>query len=194
MIREFIGQRFYSKETYQTPTLSIREIRRAIYAPDAKPLRAYYWGRYKLHTDRWIPTGICPACQPMWTIRFEDGHEMPAYPDEIIPIVMHSSGCPLNLLPLEFRERLEVDKQQTSETASTDAVLSMYDEGHRLDLYMEEPSPENRDAAHEIIFTANEKRFYCFVHGASSVLEALGMFMKHHPHITYDMVDEHEEV
>lgn len=59
VIREFIGQRFYSKETYQTPTLSIREIRRAIYAPDAKPLRAYCWGRYKLHTDRWIPTGVC---------------------------------------------------------------------------------------------------------------------------------------
>ncbi len=59
VIREFIGQRFYSKETYQTPTLSIREIRRAIYDPDARPLRAYYWGRYKLHTDRWISTGVC---------------------------------------------------------------------------------------------------------------------------------------
>ena len=59
VIREFMGQRFYSKETYQTPKLSIQEIRRAVYSPDAKPLRAYCWGRYKLHTLRWIPTGLC---------------------------------------------------------------------------------------------------------------------------------------
>ncbi len=144
--------------------------------------------------DEGHPDGIELSCQPMWTIRFEDGHEMPAYPDEIIPSVMHSSGCPLELLPKDFRERLEIDEQHTSKNVSPDAALSEYNEKHRLDLYIEESSTENEDAAHEIVFDANEERFYCFVHGASSVLEALGMFMKHHPHITYDMVVEHEEV
>jgi len=61
VVRMFIGHRFYSKETYQTPELSIREIRRTIYGPDAKPLRAYYWGDYKQKTYRWIATDLCRA-------------------------------------------------------------------------------------------------------------------------------------
>jgi len=33
-------------------------------------------------------------CLPMWDIKFEDGHVMQAYPDEIIPSEMKANGCP----------------------------------------------------------------------------------------------------
>lgn len=31
---------------------------------------------------------------PMWNIRFKDGYEMSAYPEEIIPREMRDNGCP----------------------------------------------------------------------------------------------------
>lgn len=34
-------------------------------------------------------------CLPMWFIKFEDGFEMAAYPDEIIPSEMRDNGCSL---------------------------------------------------------------------------------------------------
>lgn len=36
--------------------------------------------------------------------------------------------------------------------------------------------------------------YYCFLHGTGSFLEALGLFFKDNPHITYDMIFEHMEV
>lgn len=33
-------------------------------------------------------------CLPMWKIRFEDGKEIDAYPDEIIKREMINNGCP----------------------------------------------------------------------------------------------------
>lgn len=33
-------------------------------------------------------------CLPMWQIRFEDGTEISAYPDEVIPSEMKDAGCP----------------------------------------------------------------------------------------------------
>lgn len=33
-------------------------------------------------------------CLPMWRIRFKDGQEIDAYPDEIIPNEMLDNGCP----------------------------------------------------------------------------------------------------
>lgn len=35
---------------------------------------------------------------PMWNIKFEDGFEMAAYPDEIIPREMKDNGCPSEFL------------------------------------------------------------------------------------------------
>lgn len=32
-------------------------------------------------------------CLPMWNIKFADGFEMAAYPDEIIPSQMKDNGC-----------------------------------------------------------------------------------------------------
>ena len=59
MIREFTAERFYRKESYQTPSLSIHEIRRVICDKAALPLRAYYWGDYKHKAFRWISSCIC---------------------------------------------------------------------------------------------------------------------------------------
>ncbi len=33
-------------------------------------------------------------CLPMWRIRFEDGFELSAYPEECIPSEMIDNGCP----------------------------------------------------------------------------------------------------
>lgn len=38
------------------------------------------------------PDGAELECLPMWRIRFEDGFEMAAYPDEIIPREMRENG------------------------------------------------------------------------------------------------------
>ena len=59
VIREFTAERFYRKESYQTPSLSIHEIRRVICDKAALPLRAYYWGDYKHKAFRWISSCIC---------------------------------------------------------------------------------------------------------------------------------------
>jgi len=59
VIREFTAERFYNKESYQTPALSINEIRRVICDKQAVPLRAYYWGDYKHKAFRWISSCIC---------------------------------------------------------------------------------------------------------------------------------------
>jgi len=76
------------------------------------------------------PDGIELSCQPMWTIRFEDGYEMSAYPDEIIPSAMHSSGCPLTFLPHEFREHLDAGESRKEVKAVTDVKIVV--EGGRV--------------------------------------------------------------
>ncbi len=37
-------------------------------------------------------------CLPMWNIKFDDGFEMAAYPDEIIPREMRDNSCPKEYL------------------------------------------------------------------------------------------------
>lgn len=46
--------------------------------------------------DEQHPNGADLECLPMWFIRFEDGTEIAAYPDEIVPSVMLDNGCPLS--------------------------------------------------------------------------------------------------
>lgn len=36
-------------------------------------------------------------CLPMWKIRFQDGFEMDAFPEEIIPSEMKAQGCRIEL-------------------------------------------------------------------------------------------------
>lgn len=45
----------------------------------------------------------------------------------------------------------------------------------------------------QITFEYEDDRYYCFVY-AHSLNEALGMFFKEHPNVTYDYVIDHEEV
>ena len=46
---------------------------------------------------------------------------------------------------------------------------------------------------YEIIFDVDKQRYYCFV-DAINMNEALGIFYKNHPHITYEMIVDHMEV
>lgn len=41
------------------------------------------------------PPDADTECLPMWKIKFEDGKEISAYPDEIIPREMRENGCKL---------------------------------------------------------------------------------------------------
>ncbi len=70
--------------------------------------------------------------------------------------------------------------------------LSMYGEDHRLDLCRE--NPELDATTYEVIFYVDGDRFYCFIDGCNSLLEALGLFFKDHPNITYNKVIAYKEV
>lgn len=71
--------------------------------------------------------------------------------------------------------------------------LAMYDdEDHRLDLTRDDPEIDGPD--YEVVFDVEDERYYCYLHGTESLLEALGLFFQDNPHITYDMIFEHMEV
>lgn len=70
--------------------------------------------------------------------------------------------------------------------------LSMYGDDHRIDLCRE--NAELDAGTYEVVFEAGGDRFYCFIDGCDSLLEALGLFFRDHPNITYSMVIDHEEV
>lgn len=46
---------------------------------------------------------------------------------------------------------------------------------------------------YEVIFDYMENRYYCFI-DAVSLEAAMFTFFKYHPHITYDMIEEHMEI
>ena len=46
---------------------------------------------------------------------------------------------------------------------------------------------------YRVVFVVGEERFYCTIE-ALSLAEALGVFFREHPHITYDMIVDHTEV
>lgn len=46
---------------------------------------------------------------------------------------------------------------------------------------------------YEVIFDYMENRYYCFI-DAVSLEAAMFTFFKHHPHITYDMIEDHMEI
>ena len=48
-------------------------------------------------------------------------------------------------------------------------------------------------ATYEIVFDIGRDRFYCYI-AAGSMDEAIGIFFKAHPHITYEMIVDHVEV
>ena len=48
-------------------------------------------------------------------------------------------------------------------------------------------------SSYSVIFDVAGKRYYCFI-ATANMTEALGLFFKHHPHITYGMVVDHVEM
>lgn len=56
-----------------------------------------------------------------------------------------------------------------------------------------EGTADSSQGTYEIIFWLDGYRYYCFV-AAKSMVEALGYFFQAHPHISYEMVEEHMEV
>lgn len=56
-----------------------------------KPFRVI--GRVPVY-DELHPNGGDLECLPMWIIQFEDGFELEAYPEEIVPREMIDNGCP----------------------------------------------------------------------------------------------------
>lgn len=67
---------------------------------------------------------------------------------------------------------------------------SMYDEDFRINLCRENADPYAE--LYEVIFevSENKERFYCFIDGCDSLLEALGLFFQDHPNVTYNMIYE----
>ena len=69
-----------------------------------KPFRVI--GRVPV-SDELHPNGGDLECLPMWIIQFEDGFELEAYPEEIVPREMIDNGCPESL----FLEELQAGCQ-----------------------------------------------------------------------------------
>ena len=82
---------------------------------------------------------------------------------------------------------------QTASAGMQYPELAMYnEEDHRLDLTKDDPEIDGPD--YEVVFDVEDERYYCYLHGTESLLEALGLFFQDNPHITYDMIFEHMEV
>lgn len=45
----------------------------------------------------------------------------------------------------------------------------------------------------EVVFDFHAHRYYCYIY-ARTMDEALGLFFRHHPHITYDMILDHCDI
>ena len=74
-------------------------------------------------------------------------------------------------------------------SASRYPELSAYRDHH---LYLPIDGGKDWLECYEIIFEADDERFYCFV-DAEDMEKALGRFFMAHPHITYNMVTDHVE-
>lgn len=70
--------------------------------------------------------------------------------------------------------------------------LSMYNDDCCLDICRDDR--KIGAGVYEVVFEAEGARYYCYVDGCDSLLEALGLFFENHPNITYNMVVNHEEV
>ncbi len=78
MIREFFAHNFYLRGRYLQPGYYAREIRRAFYDENAKPVSAYYWGDYKHRETRWIKTSVCSPTGWSWENGKIYGKSLPA--------------------------------------------------------------------------------------------------------------------
>lgn len=109
-----------------------------------------------------------------------------------------------NLLPKERKEREECIGSQEIIGTSEMSELENYEycsyEGWECNTWWlerdagveHEDTPDNAYTSYEIIFYVNDVKYSCCIH-ANSMDEALGIFFVNNPHITYDMIFEHEE-
>lgn len=98
----------------------------------------------------------------------------------------------------EILEYIEESKEfnETDNKTVLPELNEYYDNDGDLyrDLNREDDGTDIKDIGrYEIIFDVDKQRYYCFV-DAINMDEALGIFFRNHPHITYEMVVDHMEV
>ena len=104
--------------------------------------------------------------------------------------ILHDCG---DLVEVAKAKKLERLAQRIMKEKQKPAFpeLAEYDESHCLHI----ANGLDHPPVYEVIFDVGEPitRYYCTIE-AGNITEALGVFFKAHPHITYDMVYEHTEV
>lgn len=77
---------------------------------------------------------------------------------------------------------------------ATDAYpeLAVYDEEYHASLFRDGHEPDT--GTYEVVFVVKGTRYYCYVNGCDTYLEALGLFFENHPHVAYSAVELCEEV
>ena len=67
------------------------------------------------------------------------------------------------------------------------------DDDRGLCLWLQEREDSDECGDYLIVFWINDTRYYCYVN-ANSMAAALGIFFQNHPHITYEMIEDHMEI
>lgn len=107
-----------------------------------------------------------------------------------------------NLLPKEGKDRIGTqDIIDTSEMSELENYEYCSHEGWECNTWWlerdagveHEDTPDNAYTSYEIIFYVNDVKYSCCIH-ANSMDEALGIFFVNNPHITCNMLFEHEEI
>ena len=98
----------------------------------------------------------------------------------------------------EILEYIEESKEfnETDNKTVLPELNEYYDNDGDLyrDLNRDDDGTDIKDIGrYEIIFDVAKQRYYCFV-DAINMDEALGIFFRNHPHITYEMIVDHMEV
>ena len=98
----------------------------------------------------------------------------------------------------EILEYIEESKEfnETDNRTVFPELNEYYDNDGDLyrDLNRDDDGTDIKDIGrYEIIFDVDKQRYYCFV-DAINMDEALGIFFRNHPHITYEVVVDHMEV
>lgn len=150
----------------------------------------------------WIPYAQGKAIESVCKEHFTD----PGYRDEDCPTCPIRDTCRMELPEGNTKEAV-IERGKIFELAMAKAVMELKEaellekypelamycaEDYRLDLTRDDPELDGPDF--EIIFNVMGERYYCFLHGTTSILEALGLFFQDNPHITYDMIEDHMEV
>lgn len=82
--------------------------------------------------------------------------------------------------------------KETKQTTDAFPELAKYDSEGYYEI-VHAGTADEAQGTYEIIFDINGRRYYCIT-AAHSLNEALGLFFREHPHITYNIILEHMEV